>query len=275
MRAAMTDALKFWVEELDIDGYRCDVAGMVPTDFWDNARVELDSIKPVFMLAEDEDNVDLLRQAFDMNYAWKLHHIMNDIAQGKKNANDIWDYFVWNDSVYPSSVYRMNFTSNHDENSWNGTVEERMGDAGEVMAVLAYTVPGMGLIYSGQEAGNDKRLRFFEKDTINWEKQPLAELYTTLNNLKKDNKALWNGDFGGNMTRIGDGSNQFVYTFYRENGDDRVVVFLNLSDKPQKITINDVKIHGKYKDVFTGKEVKLEGNTFIDLEPWKYMVLEK
>lgn len=275
MRQAMTDALKFWVEELNIDGYRCDVAGMVPTDFWDNARVELDSIKPVFMLAEDEDNPDLLRQAFDMNYGWKLHHLMNDIAQGKKVANDIWDYFVWNDSVYPTSAYRMYFTSNHDENSWNGTVEERMGDAGEVLAVLSYTVPGMGLIYSGQEAGNDKRLRFFEKDTINWEKHPYAELYTTLNNLKKENKALWNGEFGGKMTRIGDGSNQFVYAFYREKDGDRLVALLNLSDKPQKLTINEVELHGKYKDVFTGKKVKLDGNISIDLEPWKYLVLEK
>lgn len=275
MRRAMTDALKFWVKEFDIDGYRCDVAGMVPTDFWDNARVELDSIKPVFMLAEDEDNPDLLRKAFDMNYGWKLHHIMNDIAQGKKHANDIWDYFVWNDSVYPSSAYRMYFTSNHDENSWNGTVEERMGDAGEVMAVLSYTVPGMGLIYSGQEAGNDKRLRFFEKDTINWKQLPYAKFYTTLNDLKSNNKALWNGDFGGKMTRLGDGSNQFVYTFYREKDDNKVVVLLNLSDKPQKLTINDVNIHGKYKDVFNGKEIKVDGNTFIDLEPWKYVVLSR
>ena len=165
MRNAMTDALKFWITETDIDGYRCDVAGMVPTDFWDNARDHMEAIKPVFMLAEDEDNPDLLRKAFDMNYGWKLHHIMNDIAKGKKNANDIWDYMAWNDSVYPTNAYRMYFTSNHDENSWNGTVKERMGDAGEAMAILSYTVPGMGLVYSGQEAGLDKRLRFFEKDT--------------------------------------------------------------------------------------------------------------
>jgi len=166
LRDSMMDALKFWVSETDIDGYRCDFPGMVPVDFWNRVRYELDSIKPVFMLAEDEDNDDLLRKAFDMNYGWKLHHIMNEIAQGKQNSNDIWDYFDWNDSIYPSYSYRMYFTSNHDENSWNGTVQERMGDAAEVMAVLSYTIPGMGMIYNGQEAGLNKRLAFFEKDTI-------------------------------------------------------------------------------------------------------------
>ena len=275
MRDAMIDALKFWIAEADIDGYRCDVAGMVPTDFWDRARDEMESIKPVFMLAEDEDNPDLLRKAFDMNYAWKLHHLMNDIASGKKNANDIWDYFVWNDSTYPSNAYRMYFTSNHDENSWNGTVKERMGYAAEVMAVLSYTVPGMGLIYSGQEAGLDKRLRFFEKDTINWENLVYGDFYKTLNNLKKENTALWNGDHGGPMTRIGDGLNQFVYALLREKNDNKVIAIMNLSDKPQTITFNQENLNGTYKNVFTGTDVIIDGEMTVELQPWKYMVLSK
>ncbi len=261
MRRAMTDALKFWIKEADIDGYRCDVAGMVPTDFWDNARTEMDSIKPVFMLAEDEDNPDLLRKAFDMNYGWKLHHLMNDIAQGKKNANDIWDYFAWNDTVYPQDAYRMYFTSNHDENSWNGTVEERMGDAGEVMAVLSYTVPGMGLVYSGQEAGLDKRLRFFEKDTISWESLVYQPLYTKLNKLKKENRALWNGDKGGVMTRLGDGSNQFVFAFIREKDGNKVIAVLNLSDTAQSLNINNVDFSDIFINIDTGEKVIIENNT--------------
>lgn len=273
MRDSMVDALKFWIQEADIDGYRCDVAGMVPTDFWDNARDQMDSIKPVFMLAEDEDNPDLLRKAFDMNYGWKLHHLMNDIAKNKKNANDIWDYMAWNDSTYPKKSYRMYFTSNHDENSWNGTVKERMGDASEVMAVLAYTVPGMGLIYSGQEAGLDKRLRFFEKDTINWDRMVNADFYKTLNNLKKENKALWNGEAGGTMLRLGDGSNQFVYAFIREKDDNKVIVILNLSDKPQSFSFDDENISGNFKNVFDGEEFVMDKETTIDLQPWNYIVV--
>ena len=273
MRDSMVDALKFWLTEADVDGYRCDVAGMVPTDFWDNARDQMETIKPVFMLAEDEDNPDLLRKAFDMNYSWKLHHIMNDIAKGEKNANDIWDYITWNDSVYPSNAYRMYFTSNHDENSWNGTVQERMGDAGEAMAILSYTVPGMGLVYSGQEAGLDKRLRFFEKDTINWDNMVYENLYTKLNNLKKHNKALWNGENGGSMTRLNDGSNQYVFAFIREKEGDKVITIINLSNKPQEIVIDLDIESGKYKNVFSGEELVISKNDNFELLPWAYLVL--
>ncbi|MFO7723570.1 MAG: alpha-amylase family glycosyl hydrolase [Bacteroidales bacterium] len=128
MRDSMIEALKFWVRVADVDGYRCDVAGMVPTDFWDDARKALEEIKPVFMLAEDEDNPDLLREAFDMNYTWKVHHLMTRIVKGESPASEFWTHFAWNDSVFNPGVYRMNFITNHDENSWNGTEFERMGD---------------------------------------------------------------------------------------------------------------------------------------------------
>ncbi|MFK5856669.1 MAG: alpha-amylase family glycosyl hydrolase [Bacteroidota bacterium] len=273
MRDSMVDALKFWITETDIDGYRCDVAGMVPTDFWELARVEMDSIKPVFMLAEDEDNPELLKKAFDMNYGWKLHHIMNDIAKGKKNANDIWDYLAWNDTVYPVDSYRLYFTSNHDENSWNGTVYERMGEAAKPLAILSYTIPGMGLVYGGQEAGLNKRLRFFEKDTISWDKNEYADIYTTLNFLKKENKALWNGEAGGSMTRLGDGSNYNVFAFYREKDGDRIITIINMSDKLQSFTIDGNVVSGTFKDAFTGDEVIITEDMNVELEPWGFMVL--
>ncbi len=275
MRDSMIDALKFWVRETNIDGYRCDVAGMVPTDFWERARVEMDSIKPVFMLAEDEDNPDLLKKAFDMNYGWKLHHLMNDIANGKKIANDIWDNLAWNDTVYPEDSYRMYFTSNHDENSWNGTVKERMGDAAEAFAVLSYTIPGMGLIYSGQEAGLDKRLRFFEKDTINWDNLVYSDLYTTLNKLKKENKALWNGSEGGKILRLNDGSNPDIFAFYRNKDNNSVAAIFNLSHSSQSLDIDSEKISGDYINAFTGEKVTINENKSIDLEPWGYLVLSR
>jgi len=130
----MIDALKFWVSEADIDGYRCDVAGMVPTEFWDQARKELDEIKPVFMLAEAEQ-ADHHTNAFDMSYAWELHHILNSITKGEMDANSIEKYFAKYDTTYPANAYRLNFITNHDENSWNGTVKERMGDAGNLYAI--------------------------------------------------------------------------------------------------------------------------------------------
>ena len=273
IRETMLDALKFWITEVDVDGYRCDVAGLVPIDFWEQARAELDSIKPVFMLAEDEDNAKLLNKAFDMNYGWRLHHIMNDISKGKKNANDIWDYLIWNDSTYPAGSYRMYFTSNHDENSWNGTVKERMGDAAESMVVLSYIVPGMGLIYNGQEAGLDKRLLFFEKDTISWDNIVYENLYTILNNLKKKNKALWNGELGGKIVRLGDGSNQYVFACLREKDDDKIVVIINMSNEPQTFNIESHVVSGSFRNPINGENIVIDRDMSVDLQPWSYLIL--
>ncbi len=275
MRDSMANALMFWINEADVDGYRCDVAGMVPTDFWNNARQKMDSIKPVFMLAEDEDNVGLLDTAFNMNYGWKLHKLLNAIAKGEKISNDIWDYLNWNDSVYPANAQRMYFTTNHDENSWNGTTKERMGDATEVMAVLTYTLPGMPLIYSGQEAGLSKRLEFFEKDTINWDNLDVADFYKTMNALKRNNKALWNCDDCSMIIRLGGGVNPHVFAFIREKDGDAVVGVLNLSAEDQTFTISNEEVAGKFTNVFTGETVVVDKPITVDLKPWEYILLER
>ncbi len=273
MRDSMIDALKFWITEADIDGYRCDVAGMVPTDFWDRARDEMNAIKPVFMLAEDEDNPDLLRKAFDMNYGWKLHHMMNDIAKGEKNASEIWGNLDWNNNTYPSHAYRMYFITNHDENSWNGTVKERMGEAGKAFAVLSYTLPGMPLIYSGQEAGNEKRLRFFEKDTIDWNQVVYEDFYTTLNKLKKENPALWNGESGGHLEALSRGNHDQVFAFSRVKDDHKVLCLINLSDQTHTYTLHHDQIAGNWWNAFKKEEVQLSNELTVELKPWDYLVL--
>ncbi len=273
MREAMTEALKYWVRDFNIDGYRCDVAGMVPTDFWDNARKELDEIKPVFMLAEDEDNAGLLREAFDMNYSWKLHHLMNDIAQGKKKANNIWDYYQWNDAVFAPDMYRMTFTTNHDENSWNGTVKERMGDgAGEAFAVFTFVAPGFPLIYSGQEAGLDKRLRFFDKDTIDWSNLEKADFYAKLIDLKHNNHALWNGIAGGKLIPLSKGVNDDVFAFYRQTDNNRIMVVMNLSKEPQSFKLENSDLKGDYSEYKTGKPFHFNGKHRWHLKPWEYLI---
>ena len=162
---AMTQEMIYWVKQHDIDGFRADVAGEVPTEFWEQAIERLEDIRPLFMLAESEDK-DLFHEAFDMGYNWEGHHIMNEIAQGNKTVAD-WDAYMKKvDSTYEEDDVLMNFVTNHDENSWSGSVKERMGDASETMLAMTYTIPGMPLIYSGQEYDMDKRLLFFEKDTI-------------------------------------------------------------------------------------------------------------
>lgn len=274
LREAMTDALKFWIVEADIDGYRCDVAGMVPIDFWERARHELDSIKPVFMLAEAEQ-ADLHHKAFDMTYAWELHHIYNRIAAGEKNASDLINYFKKEDTVYGHDDYRMNFITNHDENSWNGTVKERLGDGSKTFAVLTFTLPGMPLIYSGQEAGLNKRLRFFDKDTIDWTANPeTGAFYTRLVNLKTECPALWNGSYGGDMEFFQTGENASLLAFGRAKDNCRLVCFANLSDEETALEFDAGSFSGDYKDVFSNEKVNLSGHYVAMLPAWGFRVLQ-
>ncbi len=275
LRTAMISAMKFWITETDIDGYRCDVAGMVPTDFWEQARKELDQIKPVFMLAEAEQP-DLHIYAFDMTYAWELHHLFNNIAKGEKQAMDLVNYFLKQDTLYPADAYRMNFITNHDENSWNGTEMTRMGDAVKTMAVLSYTLPGMPLLYSGQEVGMNKMLRFFEKDTIYWDNNSsLPIFYSQLNNLKKNNSALWNGKAGGTFHPLQTSSQPAVFAYVREKEESKILVLTNLSDAAVTVKISDKLLAGEYTELFTGDEKTFGKKLTIDLTPWQYFVFIK
>jgi 1,4-alpha-glucan branching enzyme len=272
LRNEMIRIFKFWISDLNIDGYRCDVAEWVPTDFWDEIRLELDKIKPVFMLAEAE-NPEHHTNAFDMSYSWELHHIYNSIAKGEKNAIDIVKYFAKQDTLFPADAYRMNFITNHDENSWKGTEKTRLGDAVNTMAVLTFTLPGMPLLYSGQEVGMNKMLRFFEKDTITWNTNPeLSIFYSKLNNLKKNNQALWNGTSGGYIQPVNIKNDTTTLAFVREQHGNKVLVIANLSANVSVIELKNEIIKGEYVEYFTGDSKELKKTATIELAPWQYLV---
>lgn len=236
VREGMIAAMAHWVKIADIDGFRCDVAWTLPVDFWDQARARLDAIKPLFMLAE-ADTPELQHRAFDMTYDWKLYHLLIEVARGKADARDLAALYASPARVYPAGSYRMTFTSDHDENSWNGTDRELYGDGAEAMAVLAATLPGMPLVYSGQEAGLNKRLAFFDKDQITWKPDPRAALYARLFALKRAHPALANTLEPGNLEVI-DTGNPKVFAFRRIKGKDRVTVAVNLSATPAGITLD-------------------------------------
>ena len=265
----MINAMKFWVKDCDVDGFRCDVADMVPTAFWDKARVELDKIKPIFMLAEAE-TPKLQVKAFDMTYSWDLYHLTIDIAKGKQNASALNKYFRKENDNYPLNDFRMRFTNNHDENSWNGTVFELYGKAASTFAAFTFAVPGMPLIYSGQEAGLDKRLKFFERDPIDWKPSPFRDLYTKLVHLKLNNKALWCGDKGGRMTMVSSPGDKSVYSFVREKGNDKIFAVFNLSDKPVRAILSSTSMKGDYKNLFTDKPESFGSKHEFSLKPWAY-----
>ena len=271
LREYMTEALKYWVRVADVDGYRCDVAGFVPLEFWNQARRELDAIKPVFMLAEWESR-DLHIEAFDMTYGWSWYDFMHLIATGRDNVNRLFYYYSHNEKEYPADVMRMLFVSNHDKNSWEGTEYEQFGDALEAVIALSATSEGMPLLYNGQEAGNTKRLEFFEKDPIQWKPDPMGEFYKSLFALKKKNSALWNGKWGARMIYVPNSAPLQVFSFVRQNENDKVFAVFNFSAEAQTVQFKDSLFHGKYVDHMHGNQAELSASTQLVLQPWEYHI---
>lgn len=295
VREAMADALEFWVKDYNIDGYRCDVAFLVPLDFWEMARKRLDAIKPVFMLAEAE-KPELTVNAFNMVYNWPLKDVMNQIAKGKnaekanyihksllsnaspiKNAQDIDTLVALQDSVFPCDAYQMNFITNHDENSWDGTEHERMGKGANTFAVLTYTLNGMPLIYTGQEVGFDRRFEFFKKDTPpNWQDNETVLFYKKLNQLKKSQPALNAGKSGGKFIKYRTSDDASIYAFSRKLDEkNEVLVILNLTPEDKLCKFTNAPI-GNYTNYFTGKKESFDSkNVELSLKAWEYKVLTK
>jgi cyclomaltodextrinase / maltogenic alpha-amylase / neopullulanase len=274
IRKYMTEVMKYWVKEADIDGYRCDVAGFLPVDFWENVRLELDAIKPVFMLAEWESR-DLHKKAFDMTYSWSLWDKMKDAATGKKGIGGLVEYLAHDVNTFPADAYRMTFTDNHDKNSWEGNQYSNFGDGLEACMILACTVNGMPLVYSGQEAGLNRSLKFFDKDTIGWKQHPFFDIYKKLFALRHKNQALWSGAWGGGMVRIFNNKPAQVISFSREKNGNKVIPVINFSESPVTVMLNDKYQAGTYTDLFTGKSYTLIGDDEIELPEWGFLVLFK
>lgn len=267
MRKAMIADMKYWVTQEGVDGFRCDVAGSVPVDFWQTAIPELRAEKPLFMLAEAEEPELLKANLFDMVYAWKGHALMNDIAQGKKKITDWENYETKLFSDYESDDILMNFVTNHDENSWNGTVTERMGDASELMLAYSYIVPGMPLIYSGQEYDLDHRLKFFEKDSIGRTPGKMWSVLEKLGQLKVTNPALNGGKKKASSLKFDTGNDNVLYV--TRNKDKNSIAFLgNFSSQPQSFQM----MKASYLDYMANTDFKMENGT-VYLKPWEYKIL--
>jgi alpha-amylase len=273
MQDYQLEALKFWIN-LGADGFRVDHPHNTPKEFWERARIELNVIKPVLMLAEIEEP-SFMEKAFDLNYAWELHHLMNSIAQGKDSVNKLNRYYKKEWATYPNNVYRLQFLTNHDENSWAGTIDSLMGDSQKAWATLIFTAQGVPLIYSGQEVCLNKRLKFFVRDTISWDSCSLTGFYTDLVKLKKQNPALWNGDFGGTMVKLDTKKDDKVFAYSREKDGNRVIVFLNLTKKTVSVKPGLKDLDGDYTEHFSGVKMAVPFADSLRLEPWGYKVFVK
>ena len=275
LRKAMVSSMKFWIECFDIDGFSCDMAEWVPVDFWEEAHAALMKVKPPFMVAENEDQPAMCQMAFDSNYGWELHHLMAAITQGKKKPVELLRLQSRIDSTLPQRAFKLNFITNHDENSWNGTAKEKFGEGEKSCAVLTFTLPGMPLIYNGQEAGMTKRLRFFAKDTIDWSDTRMIPFYKMLIHLKHRNQALWNPPYGGKMVELSNSSPDKIVSFLRSSDKARVMVLLNMSPDTITTDITTDLADGKYINIINQNHINFNtDNRKCYFEPWEYIVLE-
>lgn len=270
----MTEAMKYWVTEVGMDGFRCDVAGFVPLDFWNRVRVELDAIRPVFMLAE-WDTRDLHARAFDATYAWSWHNAVHSIAMGKADVGALNAFHYRDENTWPRDAMRLLFISNHDKNSWEGTQFEAFGDALENAIVLSLISRGLPMIYNGQEAGNPKRLAFFDRDPIDWRGHSVGELYRSTIALRKSNSALWNGGWGAPMLQVFNSAPASVFSFVRANEKDRIFAVFNFSSSTQLVTFEDTLYHGEYQEFSTGAQAVLGEDFELKMEPWTHRVFVK
>ncbi len=275
MRLAMISDMSFWVKECDIDGFRCDVAMEVPTDFWEQARDSLEQVKKLFMLAESEAHQpSQFDKAFDAYYGWEMHHVFNKLFKGEVNTTEISRVMKNKDSLNGDHVFAMNFITNHDENSWNGTINERLGESWKAMAVLSYALRGMPLIYSGQEAGLNHRLKFFEKDSINWNKEGADSyfaFYKRLNEIKEDSAFSVHS-----AIKIDEEYENKDLAIIDRGANSEYRIIVNCSAKNWVIEGHEIDLTTNYNVIESDNHFESDKEyAESELGPWGYVILKK
>ncbi len=274
LHEALIDAMKFWVMECDIDGFRCDMAHLVPLDFWKEARTALEPVKKLFWLAECEEIS--YHAVFDATYTWRWMHRTEEFARQQTGIQGLRDMLQEYNNGFPAGAFRAYFTSNHDENSWNGTEYEKYGQAAINLAVFSCTWNGLPLIYSGQELPNHKRLKFFDKDPIEWTgRYELHDFYKTLLQLRQRNPALLAGDEKVRTHFLQTNADDKVFAFHRKHPSGEIIVALNFSTGQLPVEMHDDDLNGNFKNVFTGEMEDVGANKILNLQPWSFLVLEK
>lgn len=268
MRIALIDAMHYWVDQFNLDGFRFDMAHLVPLDFWIEARTNLEQTKILYWLAECEDLA--YHQVFDTSYAWTWMHASEKIGKEEHGMQELWQVLDQYEQ-YPKGASKLFFTSNHDENSWNGTEYEKYGIAAKAWAVLTYTWNGQPLMYSGQELPNTKRLAFFDKDPMHWsDTQPaLHDFYKTLLTARKAFPVLQYGSII-KLPTTGD-----VMAFLKQDQGQTALVLLNFSAQRQQVQVLHEAFTGMFTNLFSGLSYEFNGNTHFEMMPGAYLVYLK
>ena len=280
VRKHIGEAMEYWVREFDIDGYRADVAGYIPLDFWETMRGRLEAIRPVFMLGEVQDTA-FHHEAFDATYAWDWHNTSKAVASGKAGPTSFYGYYAENESLWPREAMRMTYIENHDSNAWEGSVTENYADGLAAATALSFTGEGFPLIYNGMEACNTKRLEFFEKDPIDWsllgdeEACPYGALLQDLIAFRKGNSALANGRWGARMQKVETDSPENVLAWVRQNESNKVLGLFNFSAEPVEVSFKDGLPAGTYSTFATGETVVITEDSSVQLTPWGFALYSR
>ncbi len=265
----MADAMAFWVREGGVDGFRADAAGLMPLEFWNRTRAELDAIKPVFMLGEWESR-DLHYAAFDATYAWSWTRALEAFAAGRGSMDELRAYYAWDGRFWPKNAPRMLYISNHDANSWQGTEYERYGPALDAAIALSIASEGMPLVFNGQEAGNRRRLKLFERDPIVWREDPQGELYRRLLTLRKRHPVMWARPWGGPIEEVVNDDQAHVLSFLRQRGDDRMLAIFNLSAEPRVARLTVAGQTGAWRDQGSSETIDMNKPARVAMPPWSW-----
>lgn len=275
VREHVGGAMEYWVREFGVDGYRADVAGYVPVDFWSMMRQRLEAIKPVFMLGEVQQTA-WHHAAFDATYAWHWHHTSKRIAKGDGNATSLYGYYAENESLWPRQAMRLTYIENHDSNAWEGTIYENYGPALEAMTALAFAGEGLAMVHNGQEACNAKRLEFFEKDPIDWSQGrdcQYGELLKQLIAFRTENPALHNGKWGARMHKVEHSAPEQLFAWVRQQDGNKVLGLFNLTGRPVSAVLRDGLPAGTYREFGSGEEVTIAAGDTIALPAWGWRLL--
>jgi cyclomaltodextrinase / maltogenic alpha-amylase / neopullulanase len=246
LRKYIIDMLKMWIRDYDLDGFRCDVAGFIPTDFWETARAEVDKIKPGTIWLAEWESPDLLVKAFDLDYSWNIHSTLTEVLQGQKNASEIRRVWEEQKAKFPKNALRMRFSDNHDERR----AIARFGEKGALAAqALVFTLDGVPMFYNGMEAGDTTESgapALFEKMPVFWqfkERRPeFPKFYQSMIALRKNSVALRRGE----VHWLKNSDENRVLTFARRSGTEEILVAVNLSNQP---FFGSVETSGSFEEI--------------------------
>lgn len=267
---AMTEAMLFWIREFEIDGFRADLAHLTPLPFWINARTKAAALKPgLIWLAETEDIN--YHKAFDISFTWQWMHDTEEYCKGQKPFETLMSTLSQYKTKFPTQAIRLWFTSNHDENSWNGTAFEKYGMFVKALTVFNCTYPGIPLVYSGEESRLSKRLRFFDKDLIDWHfPSEWENLYQKLFSLRKSNLVFAQGA-QATLEWLPGFAERKILAFRRKYEQHDLLVFINMSFQQETIEIADLTIRdpdhyfigGNAGNICVGSTVMLQPADFL------------